>query len=104
MERPKPGRTPGRLRRGPAGALPPAAAIVSVLMLASCRGRLSAAGLVDLVESAAIGEVRLLRLLPATEDRVVDAHPLHLGKLAGVPGRHLFVGADRQSTRLNSSQ
>src|SRR5690606_1983935 len=91
-EVPKPGRTPGRLRRRPAGVVTPAAAIEAVLMIGFCRGPLFVAGLVDLVERAAVAEMRLLRPLPAAEDRVVDGDQLHLGKLAGELGGHLLVG------------
>ena len=46
-----------------------------------------AQALIDLVEDAAVGEVGLLRLLPAAE-HLVDGEQLDLRELGGVPRGH----------------
>ena len=76
-------RNPGSTRRRPALRL-------------KCASYRRAPGLVDLVEGAAVGEVRLLRRLPAAE-RLVDGEELHARELALVLGRdlrHRAAGSD----------
>src|SRR4051812_45354641 len=49
----------------------------------SGRTRQTASFSVDLVEHAAVAEVRLLRFVPASEN-VIDGEEVHLGELVGI--------------------
>src|SRR5207247_6001011 len=55
----------------------------------SSPGKNNVSRLIDLVEDTAVGEMRLLGFLPATEE-LVDREQFHLLELAGVFGSGLF--------------
>src|SRR5690606_41098679 len=59
----------------------PMAVAGAVFMIAFRSSSLLSARQVDLVEGAAIAEMRLLRLFPAPENGIINGDELHLGKL-----------------------